>query len=84
MDVACRRWRRHWPARSRSADRPRALIDIVLRGRDQDPAYPSMPPLAALSDDELAGILTYVRQAWGNTAPPVTPADVRARRTTAP
>ena len=56
------------------------LIDIALRGRDQDPAYPSMPPLAALSDDELAGILTYVRQAWGNAAPAVSAADVRARR----
>ena len=48
---------------------PEALIDIVLHGRDEDPAYPSMPPLAALPDDQLAAILTYVRQAWGNAAP---------------
>jgi len=56
------------------------LIDIVLQGRDEDPAYPSMPPLAALSDDHLAAILTYVRQAWGNAAPPISAEAIRARR----
>ena len=59
---------------------PDALIDIVLRGRDEDPAYPSMPPLAALPDDQLAAILTYVRQAWGNAAPAISAEAVRARR----
>lgn len=59
---------------------PAALIDIVLGGRDVDPAFPSMPPLAALPDDQLAAILTYVRQAWGNTAPAISPDAVRARR----
>lgn len=56
------------------------LIDIVLNGRDEDPAFPSMPPLASLSDDQLAAILTYVRQAWGNGAAPVAADAVRARR----
>ncbi len=56
------------------------LIDIVLHGRDADPAYPNMPPLASLSDDQLASILTYVRQAWGNGAGAVSADDVRARR----
>ena len=59
---------------------PEALIDIVLGGRDEDPAFPSMPPLAALPDDQLAAILTYVRQAWGNAAAPVSVEAVRARR----
>ena len=59
---------------------PDALIDIVLNGRDVDPAFPSMPPLAGMPDDQLAGILTYVRQAWGNAAPPITPEQVRSRR----
>ncbi len=59
---------------------PEALIDIVLRGRDVDAAYPNMPPLAGLSDEQLAAILTYVRQAWGNAAPAVAAGDVRARR----
>jgi mono/diheme cytochrome c family protein/glucose/arabinose dehydrogenase len=60
-----------------------ALIDIVLRGRDEDPAFPSMPPLAALPDDQLAAILTFVRQAWGNAAPPVSAEAVRVRRAAA-
>lgn len=63
---------------------PAALIDIVLQGRDQDPAYPSMPPLAGLPDDQLAAILTYVRQAWGHAAPSITPDAVRARRAPSP
>lgn len=59
---------------------PAALIDVVLHGRDVDAAYPAMPPLASLPDEQLAAILTYVRQAWGNAAPPIDAAAVRARR----
>jgi mono/diheme cytochrome c family protein/glucose/arabinose dehydrogenase len=59
---------------------PDKLIDVVLHGRDEDPAYPSMPPLAGLPDEQLAAILTYVRQAWGNAAPAITAQDVRGRR----
>jgi mono/diheme cytochrome c family protein len=59
---------------------PDTLIDIVLHGRDEDPAYPNMPPLAGLPDEHLAAILTYVRQAWGNAAPAITAHDVRGRR----
>ena len=62
---------------------PEVLIDIVLQGRDQDAAYPSMPPLAGLPDDQLAAILTYVRQAWGNAAPAIRAEAVRARRASA-
>jgi mono/diheme cytochrome c family protein len=57
-----------------------ALIDVVLQGRDVDPAYPAMSPLAGLPDDQIAAILTYIRQAWGNASPPVTSEAVRARR----
>jgi mono/diheme cytochrome c family protein len=57
-----------------------AVIDIVLQGRDVDAAYPAMSPLAALADEEIAAILTYIRQTWGNSAPPVTADAVRARR----
>ncbi len=57
-----------------------ALIDVVLQGRDVDDAYPSMPPLAGLSDEQLAAILTYVRQAWGNTGGAVAVEEVRGRR----
>ena len=62
---------------------PDALIDVVLHGRDEDPAYPSMPPLASLPDEQLAAILTYVRQTWGNAATPVSADAVRARRASA-
>jgi len=33
-----------------------------------------------LSDDDLAAALSYIRQAWGNQAPPVTPEQVKAIR----
>ncbi len=40
-----------------------------------------MPPLGAdMSDDDLAAILTYVRQSWGNTGTPVPPAAVKEWR----
>ncbi len=33
----------------------------------------AMPPWSQLKDDEIAGILTYIRSEWGNSAPPITP-----------
>lgn len=40
-----------------------------------------MPGLAAAFDDEkIAGVLSYIRRAWGNAAPPVEPALVAAVR----
>lgn len=35
---------------------------------------------AALSDDDLAAVLTYVRSSWGNKASPVTGDDIKAVR----
>lgn len=35
---------------------------------------------SALSDEQIAYILTYVRSAWGNKAPPISPAKVAAVR----
>jgi glucose/arabinose dehydrogenase/mono/diheme cytochrome c family protein len=41
----------------------------------------AMTPLGQmLKDDEIAGVLTYVRQSWGNNLPPVTPAQVKKVR----
>lgn len=40
-----------------------------------------MPPLGVLPDDQIAAILTYVRRAWGHTASPVTPEEVKSIRT---
>ncbi len=47
-------------------------------------AYNSvMPPMSQLNDDEVAHILTYVRNAWGNKGDAIRPADVtRVRATT--
>jgi putative membrane-bound dehydrogenase-like protein len=59
---------------------PEVLIDIVLNGRDEDRAFPSMPPLAGLPDDQIAAILTYIRQAWDYAATPVSAEQVRMRR----
>ena len=40
-----------------------------------------MPGLgAALDDDQVAGVLTYIRRAWGNSAASVQPAEVAAVR----
>jgi mono/diheme cytochrome c family protein len=36
---------------------------------------------AALPDDDLAAVLTYIRQSWGNQASAVTPEQVKAVRT---
>ena len=40
-----------------------------------------MPAWAAsLSDKKIAGVLTYIRQEWGNKAPEVTEAGIKALR----
>lgn len=42
------------------------------------PAFGTSPPLD--NDENLAAVLTYIRQAWGNQAPPITPEQVAAVR----
>ncbi|MGD9507009.1 MAG: cytochrome c [Geminicoccaceae bacterium] len=39
-----------------------------------------MPAFGNLSDDQIAAIATYIRNSWGNSFGPVTPADVAAVR----
>jgi hypothetical protein len=39
-----------------------------------------MPAWGMLSDDEIAGVITYIRSDWGNASPPVTSATVKAQR----
>ena len=62
-------------------------ISIVLNGLQGESEVNGkkyngiMSPWNSLSDEEIAGVLTYVRQEWGNAAPPVLPADVNAVRT---
>jgi mono/diheme cytochrome c family protein/glucose/arabinose dehydrogenase len=52
---------------------------ILLAGKEGTTGL--MPPLAAtMTDEQLAALLTYVRRAWGNTASPVAPAEVKEVR----
>jgi nitrite reductase (NO-forming) len=44
----------------------------------------AMPPMAFLSDDEIAGALSFARSAWGNGLDAVSPSDVAKVRTQPP
>jgi mono/diheme cytochrome c family protein len=52
---------------------------IMVKGQECNPPGP-MPSMAAAmgSDEDLAAVLTYVRQSWGNNAPAVTVDQVKA------
>ena len=67
-----------------NADVNRA-IDIVLYGLSGEitvngQKYNSVMTSQALSEDEIANVLTYVYNSWGNSKADVTPAMVRARK----
>ncbi|UCI05190.1 c-type cytochrome [Mesorhizobium sp. B1-1-8] len=63
-----------------------SLIRVVLAGNvagatNAMPTAPAMPSFAwNLSDEEIASVLTYVRNSWGNAAPPVDAPNVAALR----
>jgi mono/diheme cytochrome c family protein len=65
---------------------PDVPISIVLHGLQGEIQVKgatyngAMQPWAMLPDEDVAAILTYARQAWGNGAGPVTPAQVKAIR----
>jgi glucose/arabinose dehydrogenase/mono/diheme cytochrome c family protein len=72
---------------------PDRVIKIVLNGiygkmtfqgkqyGDVAAGQAAMTPLGQmLKDNEIAGVLTYVRQSWGNNLPPVTAAQVKKVR----
>ena len=62
------------------------LIQIVLKGLNQpieieDDTYSNpMPAQSQLSDQQIADVLTYVRNSFGNKASAVTVAQVKAER----
>ncbi|WP_341964369.1 cytochrome c [Pseudomonas sp. RC10] len=62
---------------------PSSLIRVVLAGSragatDAAPTAPAMPAFGwNLSDDNVADVLTYVRNTWGNAAPAVSSAEVK-------
>lgn len=60
-------------------------IDIILRGKTGEitvngEKYNSVMTAQTLSDDEVANVLTYVYNSWGNSKKEVTPAMVKNRR----
>lgn len=46
---------------------PEVLVRIVLGGKEGTPGFPSsMPPVGgAFSDEQVAAVLTYIRNSWG-------------------
>ncbi len=69
---------------------PRALAMFVLTGgfdsasRKDGESHNVMPAFARLSDEDLAGILTFIRRKFGMGASPVNRADVAEARTNLP
>jgi mono/diheme cytochrome c family protein len=67
-------------------DDPASLIRIVIAGgraaaTEERPTSPAMPSLGyRLNDDEVAAVVTYVRNSWGNAASPVSADTVKAVR----
>jgi mono/diheme cytochrome c family protein len=65
---------------------PTTMLRVVLRGArsvgtDGAPTAPAMPAFGwYLNDDQVAAVVTYVRNAWGNSAPPVSADDVAKTR----
>lgn len=60
----------------------RVLARLVIEGKVRENLI--MPPMRELFDDQtLAGILTYIRRSWGNTASPVAPSVVAEARAAA-
>ena len=66
---------------------PTSLLRVVLRGArgvgtDSAPTAPAMPAFSwVLNDDQVAAVVTYIRNAWGNAAPAVGKSEVgKARR----
>jgi mono/diheme cytochrome c family protein len=59
-----------------------SLVRVVLEGSravatDTAPTGPAMPSFAwRLSDTDIAAVLTYIRNSWGNAAAPVSTGDV--------
>ncbi len=65
---------------------PTSLLRVVLRGARSAgtadaPTASSMPEFGwILSDEDVAAVVTYIRNAWGNTAPQVNAGDVHRAR----
>lgn len=52
---------------------PIPMIEVVKNGRGAMPSFGE-----ALTDEEIAAVLTYVRNAWGNEAEPLHPQQIQS------
>jgi mono/diheme cytochrome c family protein len=65
---------------------PTSLLHVVLRGArgvatQEAPTGAAMPQFGwLLNDDQVAAVLTYIRNSWGNAAPAVGAGDVAKAR----
>jgi mono/diheme cytochrome c family protein len=65
---------------------PASLLHVVLRGARSAatsgaPTGAAMPQFGwILNDDQVAAVLTYIRNAWGNAAPPIAASEVGKAR----
>jgi mono/diheme cytochrome c family protein len=63
-----------------------SLLRVVLRGArsvatDGAPTAPAMPSFQwILKDDDVAAVLTYIRNSWGNSAPAISADEVAKAR----
>ncbi len=58
---------------------PKGVLAVILFGREGAGTMPGWKTM--LTDQEVAAVATYIRQAWSNRADPITPAMVQAIRT---
>jgi mono/diheme cytochrome c family protein len=69
------------------SDDPATLVRMVLQETRavSTPSMPTAPAMPAfdwrLNDAQVAAVLTYIRNSWGNAATPVSPAVVSSQRT---
>ncbi len=61
---------------------PEVLVRIVLNGKEGTPGYPGAMPAIGTSftDEQIAGVLTYIRNSWGLHAGAVSVASVARSR----
>jgi nitrite reductase (NO-forming) len=88
------KWKRHAPdinppiAKADFLKKPsRTLINVILQGQSGEVVVNSkkynalMPAQDYLSDEQIADVLNYIRNSWGNKIPgTITPASVKALR----
>jgi mono/diheme cytochrome c family protein len=64
-----------------NASSSEAVVRIALHGKEGTPGYPApRVPLANLTDQQLAGVLTYIRRSFGNNASAVEPVEIGKTR----